>query len=266
MLQIKGQMNIQKKRPRFNEDVDEEIKSITASQKGKINILGSRNPKLPSDGRSYISNSLRSGVSASLASKHKIPTLNDRLSAANKSIGQASSSHFKGTRSSLPNEDMQRQIERQRASQVALEKPNQQDADNAAEDEPNHGTVLKGAIIDDRDLMMNTDELKDVVNDICLSTHDKPLVKFDCDSASEVSFNTNTSSFLKNPSTINTVASSKLEMQLNFLAKQLELERQRRERLQDTVEVMAKSCKKCRRVVGKKSPRTKRQGCKERKM
>ena len=85
--------------------------------------------------------------------------------------------------------------------------------------------MLKGAIIDDRDLMMNTDELKDVVNDICLSTHDKPLVKFDCDSASEVSFNTNTSSFLKNPSTINTVASSKLEMQLNFLAKQLELER-----------------------------------------
>ena len=44
---------------------------------------------------------------------------------------------------------MQRQIERQRASQIALEKPNQQDADNAqdaGEDEPNHGTVLKGKI------------------------------------------------------------------------------------------------------------------------
>jgi len=56
-------------------------------------------------------------------------------------------------------------------------------------------------------------------------------VKFDFDSESAITFNTDTSSFMRNPSTINTVASSKLELQLNFLAKQLELERQRREKL-----------------------------------
>ena len=60
---------------------------------------------------------------------------------------------------------------------------------------------------------------------------DKPVVKFDLDSASAVTYITDASSFIKNPSTINTIASSKLEMQLNFLAKQLELERIRREKL-----------------------------------
>ena len=45
---------------------------------------------------------------------------------------------------------------------------------------------------------------------------------------------------MRNPSSINTIASSKLELQLNFLAKQLEMERQRRERLQSDVQIMAK--------------------------
>lgn len=45
------------------------------------------------------------------------------------------------------------------------------------------------------------------------------MVKFDIDSASQISFNTDTSSFMRNPSSINTIASSKLELQLNFLAK-----------------------------------------------
>ena len=58
-----------------------------------------------------------------------------------------------------------------------------------------------------------------------------PVVKFDADSASAVTYMTETSSLMHNPSTINTVASSKLELQLNFLAKQLEMERQRREKL-----------------------------------
>jgi hypothetical protein len=48
---------------------------------------------------------------------------------------------------------------------------------------------------------------------------DKPIVKFDLDSQSAITFNTDTSSYMRNPSTINTVASSKLELQLNFLAK-----------------------------------------------
>ena len=63
----------------------------------------------------------------------------------------------------------------------------------------------------------------------------KRRVKFDADSESAVTFMTDATSFLRNPSTINTVASSKLEMQLNFLAKKLELERQRREKLQGEV-------------------------------
>ena len=39
-----------------------------------------------------------------------------------------------------------------------------------------------------------------------------PVVKYDSDSISAVTFNTNTSSYLRNPSTVNTVASSKLEI------------------------------------------------------
>jgi len=64
------------------------------------------------------------------------------------------------------------------------------------------------------------EQLAEMIND-----KNNPLaVKFDIDSASAVTFNTNATSFLKNPSTINTVASSKLELQLNFLARQLEIE------------------------------------------
>ena len=59
-----------------------------------------------------------------------------------------------------------------------------------------------------------------------------PIMKFDAESGSCVTFNTDTSSMFHNPSSLNTYASSKMEMQLNFLAKQLELEKQRREKLQ----------------------------------
>jgi len=69
------------------------------------------------------------------------------------------------------------------------------------------------------------------------------LVKFDVDSASAITFITDTSSMMRNPSTINTIASSKLELQLNFLAKQLELERSRREKLQSEVTSMAEKLK-----------------------
>ena len=69
---------------------------------------------------------------------------------------------------------------------------------------------------------------------------DGRLVKFDLDSASAVTYITDCSSLMRNPSTVNTIASSKLELQLNFLAKQLELERQRREKLQSEVQTMAK--------------------------
>ena len=48
---------------------------------------------------------------------------------------------------------------------------------------------------------------------------DKPIVKYDLDSQSAITFMTDTSSCMRNPSTINSVASSKLELQLNFLAK-----------------------------------------------
>lgn len=67
----------------------------------------------------------------------------------------------------------------------------------------------------------------------------KPVVKYDADSTSAVTYITDMESLCIQPSTINTTASSKLEMQLNFLAKQLELERQRREKLQSEVEEMA---------------------------
>ena len=59
----------------------------------------------------------------------------------------------------------------------------------------------------------------------------KVITKFDADSGSCVTFITDTSSMLHNPSSLNTYASSKMELQLNFLAKQLELEKIRREKL-----------------------------------
>ena len=68
-------------------------------------------------------------------------------------------------------------------------------------------------------------------------------MKFDVDSASAITYITETSSLLRNPSTINTIASSKLELQLNFLAKQLEMERMRREKLQSEVQSMAEKLK-----------------------
>jgi long-subunit acyl-CoA synthetase (AMP-forming) len=49
---------------------------------------------------------------------------------------------------------------------------------------------------------------------------------------------TDTSSIFKNPSSLAGVSSSKLEIQLNYLAKELELERLRREKLQKQVEEM----------------------------
>ena len=43
---------------------------------------------------------------------------------------------------------------------------------------------------------------------------------------------------MHNPSSLNTYVSSMMELQLNFLAKQLELEKMRREKLQMQVEEM----------------------------
>ena len=74
-----------------------------------------------------------------------------------------------------------------------------------------------------------------------MSKHSKAksnLVKYDADSGSCITFITDTSSLGHNPSSLNTYASSKMEMQLNFLAKQLELEKLRREKLQAQVEEM----------------------------
>jgi hypothetical protein len=49
---------------------------------------------------------------------------------------------------------------------------------------------------------------------------------------------TGTSSQFRNPSSISSVPSSRLELQLNYLAKELELERLRREKLQMQVQEM----------------------------
>jgi len=49
---------------------------------------------------------------------------------------------------------------------------------------------------------------------------------------------TDTSSVFKNPSSLAGVSSAQLEIQLNYLAKELELERLRREKLQKQVEKM----------------------------
>ena len=64
-----------------------------------------------------------------------------------------------------------------------------------------------------------------------LGAEQLPFAKPDADSTSAVTYNSDCASsfsYLRNPSVANSVASSKLELQLNFLAKELELERQRR--------------------------------------
>lgn len=69
----------------------------------------------------------------------------------------------------------------------------------------------------------------------------QPVVKFDAVSSapSAVTYVTEVSGFSKNPTTVGpSVASSKIELQLNFLARELELERQRREKLQEEVDQM----------------------------
>ena len=58
-------------------------------------------------------------------------------------------------------------------------------------------------------------------------------MKLDVDSESKVSDKTGVTSIFKTPRTrgATSYSSSKLELQINFLAKELELERQRREKL-----------------------------------
>lgn len=63
-------------------------------------------------------------------------------------------------------------------------------------------------------------------------------------STSDVTWMTDTSSIFRNPSSLAGVSSSKLEIQLNFLARELELERQRREKLQRQVEEMQENLTK----------------------
>jgi hypothetical protein len=60
------------------------------------------------------------------------------------------------------------------------------------------------------------------------------------DSTSAVTFVTDATSFYRNPSTVanTSEATAKIELQLQFLAKELELERYKREKLQKEVENM----------------------------
>jgi hypothetical protein len=60
----------------------------------------------------------------------------------------------------------------------------------------------------------------------------------DATSSSEVTWMTDTSSVFKNPSSLAGITSSKIEIQLQYLARELELERVRREKLQKQVEEM----------------------------
>ena len=53
------------------------------------------------------------------------------------------------------------------------------------------------------------EKLEEMLNE---KNHPLTVTKFDADSASAVTFNTDATSFLRNPSTVNTVASSKLEL------------------------------------------------------
>lgn len=53
------------------------------------------------------------------------------------------------------------------------------------------------------------EKLEEMLNE---KNHPLAVTKFDADSASAVTFNTDATSFLRNPSTVNTVASSKLEL------------------------------------------------------
>ena len=95
---------------------------------------------------------------------------------------------------------------------------------------------LKGSIDDLKSVSQTHTRLTGNKSRASINSNTKPSnVKYDADSGSCITYNTDTSSLLHNPSSLNTFASSKMEMQLNFLAKQLELEKQRREKLQAQV-------------------------------
>jgi hypothetical protein len=90
-------------------------------------------------------------------------------------------------------------------------------------------------------------ELKSSVNQPSVEQTDESQLKesqvktyldVDANSGSEVTWMTETSSIFKNPSSLAGVSSAQLEIQLNYLAKELELERLRREKLQKQVEEM----------------------------
>lgn len=72
----------------------------------------------------------------------------------------------------------------------------------------------------------------------------KVITKYDADVASVITFDTSLTGLNHNPSSLFTANSSKLEVQLTFLAKELELERKRREQLQVKVDQMAEILKR----------------------
>ena len=72
-----------------------------------------------------------------------------------------------------------------------------------------------------------------MVDDYDFKAYQAVITKFDADNASAITFLTDATSGLasQNPSSIAYTQSSKLALQLNFLAKELEVEKKRREDL-----------------------------------
>ena len=70
----------------------------------------------------------------------------------------------------------------------------------------------------------------------------KPEVKLESDMASAVTWNSDLMSSVSQnaPTSVATLATSHLELQLNFMAKELELERQRREKLEHEIKRMTR--------------------------
>ena len=214
---------------RFNEDYESVAKSTRGdlSQKVKYNLLNSgAMPKNKEDG-SYVTG-MKSKTSRFQSSNGK-KSIHSRLRAGS----------ITGSKKTLQNlyqptkEGTQENIEQNKSVQN-LVIVDQGDAKNDARASQKQ--------LDDYKSVHESDGGEEKGGDVNIGGEDYQAVitKYDADNSSSITFLTEATSALvnQNPSSIAYTQSSKLELQLNFLAKELEVERKRREALQKKVEDM----------------------------
>ena len=233
VLKIKGQSNgSYQKKQRFNEEVDDETRSI---RQNVAQTLNQRMTQIANKMNQVNASKAGSVIQGSRTQISQRPSIDLGIS---KTIPVATSV---GLAQKL-NTDIDKEINYDSASQIAaLQRMKRFEHERMAklidqEKQKLNQHRMKGSVSDLKSVSQAHTRLSGNRSRVSINSNTKPSnVKYDADSGSCITYNTDTSSLLHNPSSLNTYASSKMEMQLNFLAKQLELEKQRREKLQAQV-------------------------------